>query len=90
LDEPTNHLDMYSCDALLAAIDSFKGAVVLVTHNEMLLHALADRLIVFQDDRVSVFDGTYLGFMEKGAGEMSRGLLPLGEKTGVRRPPGSR
>jgi ATP-binding cassette subfamily F protein 3 len=66
LDEPTNHLDMYSCDALLAAIDSFKGAVVMVTHNEMLLHALADRLIVFQNDRVSVFDGSYQRFMEKG------------------------
>ena len=66
LDEPTNHLDMYSCDALLAAIDSFKGAVVMVTHNEMLLHALADRLIVFQNDGASVFEGSYQRFMEKG------------------------
>ncbi|MDY6838359.1 MAG: ABC-F family ATP-binding cassette domain-containing protein [Thermodesulfobacteriota bacterium] len=66
LDEPTNHLDMYACDALLAAIDSFEGAVVMVTHNEMLLHALADRLIVFQHDRVSVFDGSYQRFIEKG------------------------
>ncbi|HRC99485.1 MAG TPA: ABC-F family ATP-binding cassette domain-containing protein, partial [Deltaproteobacteria bacterium] len=45
LDEPTNHLDMESNDALLAAIDSFEGAVVMVTHNEMFLHALAERLI---------------------------------------------
>ncbi|KPK14397.1 MAG: hypothetical protein AMK69_28705, partial [Nitrospira bacterium SG8_3] len=66
LDEPTNHLDMYACDALLAAIDSFRGAVVMVTHNEMLLHALADRLIVFQNDRVSVFEGSYQRFIEKG------------------------
>jgi len=34
LDEPTNHLDMESADALLAAIDAFDGAVILVTHNE--------------------------------------------------------
>ena len=66
LDEPTNHLDMYSCDALLAAIDSFEGAVVMVTHNEMFLHALADRLIVFQNDRVEVFEGSYQRFIEKG------------------------
>jgi len=66
LDEPTNHLDMYSCDALLAAIDSFEGAVVIVTHNEMFLHALADRLIVFQNGRVEVFEGSYQRFIEKG------------------------
>jgi ATP-binding cassette subfamily F protein 3 len=64
LDEPSNHLDMYSCDALLAAIDSFEGAVLMVTHNEMFLHALADRLIVFQNDRVEVFEGSYQRFIE--------------------------
>lgn len=66
LDEPTNHLDMYSCDALLAAIDSFEGAVVMVTHNEMFLDALADRLVVFQHDEVRVFEGGYQRFLEKG------------------------
>lgn len=65
LDEPTNHLDMESADALLAAIDSYGGAVVLVTHNEMFLHALADRLIVFDRGGISVYEGTYHRFLEK-------------------------
>lgn len=65
LDEPTNHLDMESCDALLAAIDSFDGTVVMVTHNEMFLHALAERLIVFQNNRIQVFEGNYQSFLEK-------------------------
>ena len=65
LDEPTNHLDMESSDALLAAIDNFDGAVIMVTHNEMFLHALAERLIVFQDDGISVFEGSYERFLEK-------------------------
>ena len=47
LDEPTNHLDMESIDSLVEAIDAFDGAVVLATHSEMILHALAERLIVF-------------------------------------------
>ena len=64
LDEPTNHLDMDACDALLAAIDSFEGTVVMVTHNEMFLHALAQRLIVFQEDDILVFDGSYQEFLE--------------------------
>ncbi|MFH1992606.1 MAG: ATP-binding cassette domain-containing protein [Pseudomonadota bacterium] len=66
LDEPTNHLDMESCDALLAAIDNFDGTVIMVTHNQMFLHALAERLIVFQNDDVTVFDGGYRQFLEQG------------------------
>jgi len=66
LDEPTNHLDMESCDALVAALDSFEGAVVMVTHNEMFLHALAQRLVVFQSDAPEVFEGSYQWFLEKG------------------------
>ena len=66
LDEPTNHLDMESSDALLAALDSFDGAVVMVTHNEMFLHALAERLIIFYRDAVEVFEGGYQHFLDKG------------------------
>jgi ATP-binding cassette subfamily F protein 3 len=66
LDEPTNHLDMESCDALLAAIDNFEGTVIMVTHNEMFLYALAQRLIVFQNDGIDVFSGSYQQFLEKG------------------------
>ncbi len=65
LDEPTNHLDMQSCDALLEAVDDFKGAVVMVTHNEMFLKAIAERLIVFQNNKIDVFEGSYTDFLEK-------------------------
>lgn len=65
LDEPSNHLDMESCDSLLAAIDSFDGAVVMVTHNEMFLHALAERLVVYKNDTITVFEGSYQDFLDK-------------------------
>jgi ATP-binding cassette subfamily F protein 3 len=64
LDEPTNHLDMESSDSLLAALDAFDGAVILVTHNEMFLHTLATRLIVFEDARQFVYEGSYQDFLE--------------------------
>ena len=66
LDEPTNHLDLESCDALLSALDAFEGTLILVTHNEMFLHALAERLIVFRENAVEVFDGSYQEFLDKG------------------------
>ena len=65
LDEPTNHLDIESCDSFVSALDNFEGAVVLVTHNEMFLHSLANRLVVFKNDIVSVFEGTYQEFLDK-------------------------
>jgi ATP-binding cassette subfamily F protein 3 len=65
LDEPSNHLDMESCDAFVAALDNFRGAVMIVTHNEMFLHSLATRLIVFKNNRVEVFEGNYGQFLEK-------------------------
>jgi ATP-binding cassette subfamily F protein 3 len=66
LDEPTNHLDLESCDALLAALDAFEGTLILVTHNEMFLHALAERLIVFRENGVEVFEGSYQEFLDQG------------------------
>jgi ATP-binding cassette subfamily F protein 3 len=60
---------MDSCDALLAAIDNFDGTVIMVTHNEMFLHALARHLIVFRSNRIEVFDGNYRDFLDRGGWE---------------------
>ena len=65
LDEPTNHLDMQSIDSLCEAIRNFEGSVILVTHSEMLLRAVADQLVIFHHQRAEFFDGNYDEFLEK-------------------------
>lgn len=65
LDEPTNHLDMYSIEALVDAIESYQGAVVMVTHSEMILERLANRLIVFDRGKVELFEGSYEDFLRE-------------------------
>ncbi len=65
LDEPTHHLDMQSCEAMMDAIDNFSGAVLMVTHNEHILHRIANKLIVFHHDRIFFFHGTYSQFLEQ-------------------------
>lgn len=65
LDEPTNHLDMESIEALLESLDEFEGAVVLVTHSEMILNDFAERLVVFDNEEVDVFEGSYAEFLER-------------------------
>ncbi len=65
LDEPDNHLDAESIDALIEAIDDFDGAVIIVTHSEMILKAVATRLVVFDGGSVELFEGTYADFLER-------------------------
>ena len=83
LDEPTNHLDMDACDSLIEAVDNFEGAVIMVTHNEMFLHALANRLIVFQDEYPYIFEGTYEEFLEKEGWKEEGGVKEKEVKTKV-------
>ncbi|VAX28969.1 Bis-ABC ATPase YheS, partial [hydrothermal vent metagenome] len=91
LDEPTNHLDMESTDSLLEAIDDFRGAVVIVTHSEMILHALATRLIVFDDGKVTLFEGRYQGFLDRvGWKNEDPSPRPATSETGRARPSGNR
>ncbi|MEA3370466.1 MAG: ABC-F family ATP-binding cassette domain-containing protein [Campylobacterota bacterium] len=65
LDEPTNHLDIDSIEALTNAIQTFEGAVIIVTHSEELLRRVCDRLIIFAKDGAEYFDGGYDEFLEK-------------------------
>ena len=65
LDEPTNHLDLESTESLIDAINEFSGSIIIVTHNEELLHAVAQKLIIFDRNKVSFFDGTYADFLER-------------------------
>jgi ATP-binding cassette, subfamily F, member 3 len=65
LDEPTNHLDMESCDTLAAAVDNFEGASIIVSHNEFLLNNIANKLIVFDNNKTFVFEGNYSDFLRE-------------------------
>ena len=65
LDEPNNHLDMESIDALIESLQDFPGALLIVTHNERILRALATKLIVFHRGKVDVFNSGYDEFLEK-------------------------
>lgn len=65
LDEPSNHLDMESIEVMIEEIDKFKGAVVLVTHNEEMLRKLANKLVIFHEGHTDFFLGTYDEFLNK-------------------------
>ena len=57
LDEPTNHLDIDAREALVAALNSYSGAVVLISHDSHLVSLTADRLWLVADGTVRSYDG---------------------------------
>lgn len=57
LDEPTNHLDMDARDALIEALNLYKGAVILITHDPHLIELTADRLWLVANGTCRSYDG---------------------------------
>ncbi len=57
LDEPTNHLDLDMRQALTMALQTFEGAMVIVSHDRYLLRATADDLYLVHDRQVAPFNG---------------------------------
>ncbi|WP_435247913.1 ABC transporter ATP-binding protein [Vibrio sp. nBUS_14] len=57
LDEPTNHLDLDMRQALTFALQTFEGAMIIVSHDRYLLRATTDDLYLVHDRQVAPFDG---------------------------------
>lgn len=58
LDEPTNHLDIDSREELILALNNFKGAVILISHDQYLLEATVDLLWQVSNGTIKPFLGT--------------------------------
>lgn len=57
LDEPTNHLDLDMRHALTFALQSFQGALILVSHDRSLIESTADQFLLIHQGRLQTFDG---------------------------------
>ncbi len=57
LDEPTNHLDIQAREALVDALNEFKGAVLIITHDAHLAASIADRLWLVNGGKAEPYDG---------------------------------
>lgn len=65
LDEPTNHLDIDSCEALEAALQSYEGTLLIVSHDRYLINKIADRIYYLDENGVTEYIGNYDSYLEK-------------------------
>jgi len=80
LDEPTNHLDIESREALEDALQGYRGALLLVSHDRALLDAVGTRTIAIEDGTLHTYQGGWAEYLrvreERGGGDTIR-TVPL-------------
>ena len=65
LDEPTNHLDMDSIEWLESYLKSFRGTVLIVSHDRYFLDNVTNRTLELRDGQIVNWPGNYSYFVEK-------------------------
>ncbi len=63
LDEPTNHLDFEGIEALAAALQSYDGTVIFVSHNRWFVDKLATRVLELKPDGMADYRGSYREYL---------------------------
>jgi ATP-binding cassette subfamily F protein 3 len=64
LDEPNNHLDIQGRRVLEKALDTYEGAICLVSHDRHLINAIANKVLVLSNGRLEMFHGNYDDYQE--------------------------
>ncbi|MDP3551258.1 MAG: ABC-F family ATP-binding cassette domain-containing protein [Novosphingobium sp.] len=64
LDEPTNHLDIDAREALVHALNAYKGAVILISHDRHMAELVADRLVLVDGGTAKPFDGSIEDYID--------------------------
>ena len=65
MDEPTNHLDIASKNVLKEALQSFKGTLILVSHDRDFLQGLTSTVYGFKDKEIKEYLGDIDYFLEQ-------------------------
>ena len=64
LDEPTNHLDIVAIESLINALNNFKGAIVLVTHNFDIITKINAELWVVDNGKIEKYSNEYDDYVQ--------------------------
>lgn len=64
LDEPENHLDIVSRQSLMKIMGAYKGGVLFISHDRMMIDAIANTVVEVLEGKVHVSDGGYQDYID--------------------------
>lgn len=73
LDEPTNHMDIIGKETLERLLANYQGTVITVSHDRYFINRVCNRLIVFGDGKVELFDGKYSDYEARKSADETEG-----------------
>ncbi|PXF19967.1 MAG: hypothetical protein CXX73_00195 [Methanobacteriota archaeon] len=65
LDEPTNHLDLATLDWLEEFLNTFEGALLIVSHDRYFLDRVCNNVLEIQDAHAKGYPGNYSSFLQQ-------------------------
>ena len=65
LDEPTNHMDIIGKETLERLLQAYEGTTIVVSHDRYFINKIANCLLIFEEDKVRFFRGTYSEYLEE-------------------------
>ncbi|KAL9649419.1 hypothetical protein ABK040_014329 [Willaertia magna] len=71
LDEPSNHLDIDTVDALIEALNSYNGGILMVSHDEYLITSVCDELWVCSGKSIKKYNGDFYDYKKEIIAEMA-------------------
>lgn len=71
LDEPTNHLDIDAVSALVFALSTWDGGVLVVSHDEHFISSVCNEIWIVRDQSVKKFKGNFENYKEMLRKEMN-------------------
>ena len=65
LDEPTNDLDIYTLEILENYLETFKGAVIVISHDRYFLDKVVDHCFIYQDGNIKEYTGLISDYIKE-------------------------
>lgn len=65
LDEPTNHLDIINKETILKLLDSYKGTLIIVSHDRYLIDKVCNKVLLIDNNKATLYNYGYKEYLEK-------------------------